>query len=441
MAKVKLAELHIADIRISQKSYPELFKYIYDNSVDSGDSQHNLDVAISLMDVGVTIMNKIQVSSDVEVLKKEFENLTLKINDLFRDTEDKFGERLSKNMDDNFNPDSTTSYLGKTISHIRKELADFNKNISEKTTGMIENASKLSTQKLADVERYLVDFKKHVDGIKEQLDKELDESYSEGFASSLKDKLDEISEDDSPLVEAIRDIMKNFREGFEKEIQEVRDMISKEEGKVEMISKTSQMKGQLFEDELLVTLEQLARPFGDSVEATGTQTKGSASKKGDFIYELSEGHNIVLEAKDTNVTLNSMRKYLDEAMETREASFSILVAKHIDNLPKQVGCFNMFDGNKIFVTVDFLEFAIRFARMYLLQVSGEVIEGVDKTAIVNSLETIRAKFKEITAIKTKLSKLKNSTNETLDTVTSNLESIVNGISDELKSIESEIETE
>ena len=150
--------------------------------------------------------------------------------------------------------------------------------------------------------------------------------------------------DKSPIGKLKKEIKKEFKE--------LRDVLKKEEGKEEIIDKTT-LKGEKFEDKCEKYLNLfVSRQFGDEFERTTTERgEISGSKKGDFVITLRDfpDKKIVIETKDwKTLTLPQiLDEELNAAMKNRGASYAIFISKNKEALPQKVGWFNEYRGNML----------------------------------------------------------------------------------------------
>ena len=141
-----------------------------------------------------------------------------------------------------------------------------------------------------------------------------------------------------------------LREEIRSEIARLKVDLKVAEKTVEMEQKTT-LKGPIFEDLCEETLGKIAKMNGDKLERTSTITgKIRSSLKGDFVIQLHENSKkIVLEVKDVGkkLTYPEIQRYLDEAMENRDAAYGIYLVKNVEALPQSIGFFGEHDGNKL----------------------------------------------------------------------------------------------
>jgi hypothetical protein len=416
-----------------------------------------------LVEIGVSIMNRVQTSKDIDFVKKECSEMTNKFDKSMSEQMTKFHTLLITSLGDNFNPDGKDSYLKKTADYMRTSLATFSAEVKSSIQSvdstvklMLENASSVSTGKVAELNgavksasdsfnpdvrsSYLGKLKDALADTEKKMLEQFNLANTKSIAYQWQELMKSESGKNSPLLPLVQSTVDAGVEKMRQEIISLRELIASKEGENAMLVNTAQLKGQLFEEELLEVLEECAEPFGDSVEATGTKSaKGEVDKKGDFLYKFAEGEEIVIEAKDTPVMLKPMLTYLDSAMKNRKCSFSILVAKHTEQMQNQIGVFNFYDNNKLFTTEEFLPYAIRFARLYLSRVRSNVVDGVDSAKIMSLIQGTEVKLKEFTNIKKSLTQMQSSVSSTVEGVSSSLGKIKDSVSELFVAIEEELQ--
>jgi len=160
-------------------------------------------------------------------------------------------------------------------------------------------------------------------------------------------------------------------------------------------------KGGDFEDYVYAMLDYMARDFEDTVEFVGDDS-GALGKVGDVLIHINPRdtgnmeRRIVVEAKNTKVTLtgkNNYLKELDKAKENRVAHYAI-GAVHESKAPSSCGCFRRFDGEKIVCSVPedgdplALEMAYKIAR-------SELVASLLREEVKLDLSQLKAKIGEI----------------------------------------------
>jgi Asp-tRNA(Asn)/Glu-tRNA(Gln) amidotransferase C subunit len=423
-----------------------LFSYFKDKDI-SGDKRE--EEMLRLISLGLIVTERVQASQDMDFVKRETEgmlnNISTSFNESLNDAYQTLGDILLKGLD----PDVDASYLNKMKTWLRDEL----KTVKDTAELIIKNAKEVSTDELVKIEKGIADantnfdparedsflgkFKSTIVNTSSEITALLDFSNTDSFAFKLSKEVETYFGKSSPIIYGVQEVIKDHQKNITEELVKLREEIAKQQGIEGVMDKTA-IKGFKFEEQLMEQLEEIAEPYGDNVIETGKQADASRSKKGDFIYELKEQHRIVVEAKDEAIGLKPMLKYLDEAMTTRSCDFAILVTKNDEQLPKQVGLFNLYEGNKLFCSSQFVKFAIRWSRLYLTSVKGESVEGLDITKISNSLEAIDKHMKDFVVIKKKLTALSNATSKSVDEIAALLSKAESNINSELDDIETEL---
>jgi len=118
----------------------------------------------------------------------------------------------------------------------------------------------------------------------------------------------------------------------------------------------STLKGVDHERIVLSILEKVHSPFQDIVTDT-SQDKGDTGRKtGDFVVEintsttLSEPLRVVVEAKNTKLSLPAALKELDTSMTNRSARVGVLVFNDVSQSPTNGQLLRIYPGNRIIVS-------------------------------------------------------------------------------------------
>ena len=243
-----------------------------------------------------------------------------------------------------------------------------------------------------------------------------------GEDGKMQDMLD-LNKTDSPLSSlqaAMTTEVANIQKGIRTEVMQIMTAISQQKGYEEAAKKGTQ-KGEEFEDRCMNYLCDIAKHHSDTVEHThDTIGHVTNSKKGDFVVNIAgTKKKFVLEMKElTNrPTLPSIKRYLDDSMENRGADYSIWVSRNQDALPKEVGWFNEYGGNKLVCALSknaddgdenvwALETAYRWAR---LKIKHDTIAQTkfDPAIINDSIQKIHESLKEIHKITTKCKNIRD----------------------------------
>jgi len=437
----------VINVVFTKKSSPNVYNYL--DKIGVTEEDYAYKEIRKLVDIGVTVIESMQVSKDVQFVKKEMDSMIVgyshSVEGLFSQLNDKVGELLDKNL----NPDKDASYLQKMKSWFRDEL----KVVKDTADLLIKNAKEVSTDKLVLIESgikeanknfdpdssssYLGKLRGEVTGVQDKIQQMLDFTRTESFAHKMLKQMESYFGKDSPILKEVLGIVNTQQVIIEAELIKLREEIANKSGKAEMLEKTA-IKGFLFEDAVEKILDSCARPFSDIVVRTSAETKtGKTGKKGDFTYEISSTDDrIVVEAKDESVGLKSMLAYMKEAMEYRECNFGILCTKNLEQLPVQVGGFGLYEGNKLFCNADFLPLALRWAKLYLERIKrSEDVEGYDVELVKDKISEIKNLLKNFTNIKTKLTGIDKSVLSSTEEIRELLERVKDGINNSLEEIE------
>ena len=174
-------------------------------------------------------------------------------------------------------------------------------------------------------------------------------------------------------------------------------------------------KGGDFENYVYETLDSMARDFEDTVDFVG-KDEGPLGKVGDVLIRINPRdignveRNIVVEAKNTSITMSgkkSFLKELDSAKENRGAHYAI-GAIHESKVPAAVGSFRRYDGAKIICSVPIdgyplaLEIAYKVARAELvLSILKEEVK-LDLSQLKEKIMKIQGQLDTMRAVKSAL---------------------------------------
>jgi len=267
----------------------------------------------------------------------------------------------------------------------------------------------------------------------EQLDRTVNTYFGKNgdVLNLIEDKLRTDLEGKTPLGQVYT--------GLKAEISSLRDLLMHLEGRHEVEEKTT-AKAYPFEDKVFQRLQEIAKPYADIVDDMSLKAEAiSGSKKGDYVYALAlSDKNIVLDAKNYSKlrSLKAMLDYLRDAMKSRSSKIGIIVVPEKHNLQKQIGDWNFYDGDKIITSFEHLEVSIKFAKFAItLQTSSS--KEVNVGGIQNKLESIQRKMKEISTVKSKLTKLSNGVATSVGEIQSLLDTIRDDVNEKLSDIEEE----
>lgn len=213
-----------------------------------------------------------------------------------------------------------------------------------------------------------------------------------------------------------------LRAALHTEISEIKEAIAKRKGYSEAAKKGTQ-KGTEFQERCISHICSVAEPYSDTVEPTG-ETKGDLSnrKVGDSVVTIGNTEKrFILEMKHyttSSLTLPRIKQELDKAMENRRADYGVLVSRNRDALPKEVGWFNEYEGNKLVCAVSdtdddeenmwVLTTAYRWARLRMMSDTDKSL-GVDPDAIAKGITEIGASLNRMKTVTTQCKSINKAT--------------------------------
>lgn len=410
MAKIRLEDngksIHVECVIEDQ----ELFEILSDAEED----EERIDIFLSIVKIGAAGYRRMKVRVELDFVEK------------------KVDEMLSK-LEEILNPHLETSHLGVFMCKV-KEYFD--------KGGKIEDILDPETEHTP-LGRFVRSLKEYFDsgGKLESLlnpdsetsplgrfTKKLDEYLGSG--GRLEELLDP-SGDSSPIGKLKKEILE--------EIKELRDMLSKKEGRKEVVDATT-LKGYEFEDACEEILNGCV-DFGETLTRTTNEVGNLPNcKKGDFVIEVENGKKMVLEVKDlrSSISLSRIKEEVKEAIENRGADYGIFVSKYVEALPKSVGWFNEY-GNLLVCVLgsreantfhpEILHIAYHWAKLRL-KCDGEVDKEAVKKAI-SELEGLNDRLDKLSKIKTECTRAKKTIDE-IEKIASSLEESLRGQLDSLK---------
>lgn len=240
--------------------------------------------------------------------------------------------------------------------------------------------------------------------------------------------------------------LNKLQTAWRSDISNLKQELGIKEKEDELISRTT-LKGADFEDHCQDLLEGSAKVFGDILEkTTSIAGKVKRSKKGDFVLTLADSSKkITFETKDVGtISANEVRKTLDEAIENREASYGVLVAKSVEAFPKSIGWFQEIGKDKLVVALgsdseepfhdELLLIAYKWARAKVYSQNLKE-KQVDAELIESKIEAIRQKIQKFRTIKTECSNIEKSSNNIKSTTEALAKEIGMDLNDMNKSLE------
>lgn len=429
----------------------DVVEYV-NSQIEKGENKNQ--VVEKLLNIGVAVITRVQSSRDVDFVKKESQKIISSFDNTVSKLESALMKQVGDQVNNFFNPDLDTSHSKKFGLSLQKNLEEFKKEILP----IINNVKEISNEKINGFEKnislaqenlnpelegsYFGKMRSIISQVDLGLTTQLDDTRIGSFAYRLKEETEKLFGKDSPIINTITKVIDDKTKSFEGELIQLRESIAKSEGKEEGMQEAlekSTAKGRRFEEELMDNLHKLAKPFNDIVEFTGDiSVDGSMSKKGDFVYTFSSGQSIIIEAKDSNSLGHSAAiKYLNKAMSDRAIGFSILVHKNESQLSNQVDCLGFFEDNKVITSIEYLRFAIQWARIFLSKAEDKMTEGVNETLVLQRVSDILNKLKMVKSMKSTLSTMRNNVGSSCEKVSTSIDELKNEITEYLNDIENE----
>lgn len=391
------------------------------------------------LEIGIMVTNKVQTNQDMDFVKHQIEKLILSTAATFDGLDGKYSDIIKKITEEKFDPAHPTSYskrfgefLNTSASSLKETVALQLQNVKGILDKIQEQTSDSEGGSIGKMKAAIVETQKFIES-------QFKEDNTQSYAYQVKQKLNETFQTlDSNLKELIEvKIRSEFETALRPIMQEftiIREIISKEEGKEEIMNITS-AKGFEFEDELFSRLQAIAVPYSDAVEEMGVEKEITGSKKGDFLYTVTDlNSKIIIEAKNKEVRQKESLAYMKLALESRGCDFGILVSKTADQLQKQIGRWNFYD-NVIICSADDVEISLRFAR-FLIQFRKVKTEGVNIGEIKSKIAKLTEEIKKFQAVRTNLTNIK----QAVDTGVEKIRTDIDGMQAAIKSIFTELET-
>jgi hypothetical protein len=394
---------------------------------------------LNALEIGIMVTNKVQTNSDMDFVKNQIDNLIASTTNTFNGLDAKYSDIIKAVAEKNFDPAHPTSYSKRFGDFLNVQAGSMKETINlqlqsvkEQLAMVAEHTSEKDSSSLGKVKASVIEIQRFIEA-------QFKGDNTDSYAYQLKQKTNEMFSSLDTNIKTI--IEEKLRAEFSvalkpimDEFVVIREAISKEEGKAEIMELTS-AKGFVFEDELFRKLQSVAQPFGDAVEETGDAKEITGSKKGDFLYHFAElNANIIIEAKDKEVRQKESLTYMKTALASRGCEFGILVAKSGDQLQKQIGRWNFYD-NVVICCADDIEMSIRFAR-FLIQFRKVKTDGINVGEIKSKLAKCIEEIKKFQTVRTNLTNIK----QAVDTGVEKIRTDIDGIQSTIKHIFEELET-
>jgi hypothetical protein len=258
--------------------------------------------------------------------------------------------------------------------------------------------------------------------------KNLTDPEKGSVSTAIKDMADKtlknlLTPDDNPAdpspINRFKNQLLDELEGFSENITNSLTAIQTKLG-VGVEKKKVASDGNDFENNVAVVVQYYGRIYGDTVEATGAKSEVGAAKKGDVLVTLNTDDTlgqkcaIVWEAKtdstfklqsktkSSRVSLDKVRKEMDEALSNRNAQVGVFVIDS-DGLDMDVqAAWQELDGNKLILVLDpneiseeMVQLAYLWARWKAKASVANFEVKVDTEGIKRTIETLRVQIKDL----------------------------------------------
>src|SRR3954447_11635898 len=295
---------------------------------EAGDDAARL--VLDALEIGARVLDREQAGANAEFVRTEFEKQAREVEVAFSEQATAAGERLSKQLEQVFGPDTGT--LSKALE--RHFSDDSSGSVQQRVRALVSEVMAQGRQDLlqqfsaADGRNPLADFK----------------------AASLA-MMKQAAEQQDHHLTAMRDRMA----ALEAQLQGLRD---EKAAATELAAERERgtAKGRTFEEAVFDAVEAIAAAQGDCAEPVGDLAEGGG-KRGDVVVSVDAATGpargrIVVEAKDRRISRKKSLEELAEGLDQRSAQFGVWVVPSDEELPAGVRDLREVDGNKLFVVFD-----------------------------------------------------------------------------------------
>jgi hypothetical protein len=444
--------LEICNLRLKHPEIIQYFKNLPPHQIDSE--------AAKAFEIGISVISRLQQSQNLDFIEARFCDIMCRVQEQFHG----FDSQMKTILENNLNPSQAGSFLNQAHTLINAQADKVNASL---------------TQALHDTKESISTEAQKIQTSREQLDRKMDPTNTLGYLATVTNKIEEFdkqlqaqfsSTDTTSFVGKLSTLVNhhfgengqvlslieekmaiNYNDltktplgqvynGLKQEISLLRDTVMKMAGQQELLESTTK-KGFPFEDKVFEELQRISHPYGDVVEDTSLKVEViSGSKKGDYIYHVAgTDTTLVLDAKNYGrlKSLPAMLSYLKEAMRERGSKIGLIVVPKKENLQKQIGSWNVY-GRHIITPLEYLEISIKYAKL-VLQLEESDTESVNTGLIKQKLEAVQRKMKEITSVKSKLTKLSNGVASSVADIQESLDSIRLDVNEKLTEIQVELQ--
>jgi hypothetical protein len=279
------------------------------------------------IEIGARVIDSETTAANVDYVQRVFEERVGRLGEHLSDTLEEGSAELARHIADNFDVERSDSVQ----NEIKQMLVAAAQHQQQELTRMLtaEDASNpLVAAQMRTAKAMLEAEERH----RAQL-AELRESHAR---------------ESRTLQQRVSDLTERFSTHLER---------SDAEQRIAEAEQAGTRKGLSFEERVHEALERLASMRGDCATHTGAAGAEGGGKKGDTVIEIgaAEGPGmgrVVFEAKDKKLSKNDAWRELNQAMDTRAASFAVLVVAGEERIPAGREPLHEYEGNKLIVAVD-----------------------------------------------------------------------------------------
>lgn len=382
-----------------------------------------------VIDIGSFVKNKVQMAVDTDYFDRRVSDMTGE----FEKGLDTVKSDLLAIIEQKFDPSQSDSYTDKIQKFFEQKKAEFEKQIQDSLTELA-NGKRVICEKINEsfdpdlTSSHISKFMERVDKLHTTIKDDFDLNRAGSITHQMNELIKETLGVDGELAKSIdhrlsfdnpKSTIAILQDNLIKKLDEIKTELASTRGAAEAekaaLEKSTQ-KGFDFEDVLLGYLEDFASQRGDLVEdVSKSQGEVTRSKKGDFVYTVTSLNKVIaIDAKNRNMpTPAKVLGEMDEACVNRKADYVIYVYAGESQLHKQVGTFQEYPTNKIVTHCGLWEIALKIA-ISRLTIESDSIEGIDRIAVENEIETIKNSLKSFRTIKTAATNILNESNRIAD---------------------------
>ena len=371
---------------------------------------------VDAIEIGARVLDREQAGANADFVKNEFDKVSREVETAFTERAREVSERLEKQMDDVFGPES---------GHLTRAL---DRHFSDGSSTAVQNRVKDVISEVMQRSR---------EDLLRQFSSADGQNPLADFKARTVEQLKEAGERQHKDLRALNEQLSELKI----ELQKLQDEKEKAE-EVDAERERGSAKGRTFEEAVADALERIATVRDDACDAVGDVT-GSTGKVGDVVVEIDACNGpargrIVFEAKSGKaLTKPKAWQQLNAALAQRDADFAVLVVPSDDRLPARTRALTEYNGDKLLVAFDPesdttlpLEVAYSLARARVLMSRGDD-DTIDSGAIRDVVERALAVVDDARKIKSQLTGSKKG----IEAAYTMLDEMENRVRDYLRDIE------